>query len=1563
MALRLSPWVCALGLALAAGLPPARANIPGGGTGTGANVTLVNNNNGTVTMSNGILSILVTTAGATVNQINYTFNNTGSNQTLQILSGGKNGGQLYWETGGFGTGSFAYSVIVDPAVGDAKHAKGDYAEIDLFLNSATNGTMDVHFSMLRGSSGFYVTPIWSHRAADVAMGTGEERDNIYYAPYFNWRSTSYTHDKEEGIGQVEVPAAFSPQENALVTTGINAGTYDDKYKYSEDFGTERVWGWSSVSNSTIGVTGKNIGLWYCLGSSEYFNGGPLKPELMDAPMVIMTNGGHYLMGSDSNFGAGEVWTRVSGPYFVYVNNISATITNPIQASRALFADANAQAAAEISAWPYAWFVNGNYTPAAGRGNVTGRIVINDPYNPYASSAGLWVGVVQQPVTIDGVYDFQQWMKPYQFWVKGDANGNFTIPNVIAGANYTLYAFGPGAAGTFMSQNQSGGNPPVLYNLPAAPFAVVDPGGNTTVLGNVTWTPARVGPTVWEIGYPDRKSDKFRHGDDWWLGDIGPSPSQPSPVWTKFLEYPFDFPNGVKYMVGQSRWSTDWNFIQPIVEDSLGNSNPTNSTITFTLASAPAANATASLYIGTCSDDAGPLIVTVNGHVLVSGSGNVTATPSALPSTGYFPSYSSSDTSIREENHAPFSDERIGFPASLLVAGNNTINLNMRKGGYFANHAMYDYLRLEMPGYVPPAPAGVAVYPGNNCNLVSWPAVPGATSYNLLRSLTVVGNYTILAANVTGPVCGSGPANATFVDNTAANGTPYFYSVQSVNPVGASANSPASAGTAPSSGAATTAPAAPTGLMVAAVGNATVNLSWPVVPGASYYTLYRGTVVNLIGFIPSNIVLSNTITGNTYTDTSPTNGSQYAYFITATNAFGTSANSSSVVAKPVPAAPSTAPGSLTVNTAAGGNGTSTLSWTGTPGAVGYIIQRSTSASGPFTFVQTVTTLTYTDSGLSNNTAYYYTITAVNAAGVSGNSTVTSGVTAPNPPVITGVASTGNVTLSWSAVSGAANYTIQRSTSTGNETTITTGITNTTYTNTGLTNNLTYFYVVDAVNANGATSADSNEVSATPLAQAANVTASTGTANVTLAWGNVTGAATYSVFRGTVNGGPYATAVATNIAANTTVNTGLTNGTTYYYVVSAANTTTKGLGSNTTAIAATPLAAPANFTATAGTGAVTLAWSNTTGATAYTVRRGNVTGGPYATVAANVSINNYTDSGLVNGTAYFYVVAALAANSLSANSTEATATPLGVPGSLAATPGYGNIALAWSAAAGAANYTVQRSLTSGSGFATIASGVSTTNYTDPAAATGQTYYYRILAANAGGAGSPSAQLATTTIPPPAAPANLAATPGDATVVLTWSAPANATTFVVSRSLTTGGNYATIASGISSSNYTDANLTNGQTYYYVAAATNPSGTGPNSLEASATPAQTLNQWTAAAFPGVTDANITGPAATPDGDGVPNILKYFYGLSPGVSANTTTAPANTTTDNSNHILFTFRLGKNLTGVIYSIQSSPDLLTWTDTGVTATVLSDQGAYYLMQAAIPLGSAPSLYLRLKITTP
>lgn len=1051
------------------------ANIPGGGTGTGPDVTVTDNGDGTVTMANGIVSIVVTKSGASIHQIYYAYNNGGGIQTQQVLAGGKDGGEFYWEFGGWGGSSWAYSVVTN---------SGSYAEIDLLCDSASNGVVDIHYSMLRGSPGFYVTPIWSHRAQDAAMGTGEERDNIYIAPYFNWMSVNDQVQREEGLNATYSPAFYSPQENSLVTSGVLQGTYEDKYKWSADFGVERVWGWSSVSDPAIGLVGKNVGIWHVVASSEFYNGGPLKPELNDAPMVNMINGGHYYFGNDSGFAAGETWTRASGPYFIYFNKVTNTLTDPVQTSQALWADAQAQAAAEAAAWPYSWFNNINYAPASQRGTVTGQIVINDAANPNASASNLWVGVVQQPaVTINNVYDFQLWMKPFQFWTKSDAKGNFVISNVIAGANYTLYAFGPGAEGLFMSKNQTGGNPGIIFNLPSAQFTVVVTGGTTNNLGTVTWTPTRVGPTVFEIGYPDRKGDKFRHGDDYWVGDIGPSPTAPSPVWTKFLELPFDFPNGVNYVVGQNCWNTDWNFIQSVYPDFSGNSVTSSSTVTFNLATAPANGATASLLMGIASDDNSPIYVTVNG-TLLSG-GNATGTPqTSLPTTGWFPINDISDSNIREENHGGYSDERLTFAGSLLHSGNNTINFSFRQAGGsgFTHHFMYDYLRLELTGYVPPAPASVVAYAGNNAVLLSWPVTPGATSYNILRSTTSGGGYISITNGVVGPVCGSGPANATFVDNSAVNGTTYYYVVQSVNPVSASTNSPESSGVVPSSGIASTAPATPS--VVVTGTNNSVTLNWSVVPGADFYTIHRGTVVNKLGFVPLWITLNKTTTAASYTDASGTLGCNYSYIVTATSAGGTSGNSIAVTAKPVPPPPASAPVvSLTANFTST-NQSVFLHWSPLNGAVGYILYRSTNASGPFGFpgnyVMSMSTTNWTDGNLALNTQYYYVVVAMNAGGVSGNSAIVG--TPPAPPAapasLSAIPGDSQVILNWPAFAGATGYYLYRGTSSGNETTtVVANYSGTSYTNTALNNGTTYYFVVAATNAGGL-GPNSPEASATP-----------------------------------------------------------------------------------------------------------------------------------------------------------------------------------------------------------------------------------------------------------------------------------------------------------------------------------------------------------------------------------------------------------------------------------------------------------------------------------------------------
>ena len=232
---------------------------------------------------------------------------------------------------------------------------------------------------------------------------------------------------------------------------------------------------------------------------------------------------------------------------------------------------------------------------------------------------------------------------------------------------------------------------------------------------------------------------------------------------------------------------------------------------------------------------------------------------------------------------------------------------------------------------------------------------------------------------------------------------------------------------------------------------------------------------------STIVLNNTNTGTSYTDTSLTDGSIYSYFVTATGAGGTSGNSSSAVGVPLPAPPASAPGLLTGHFVSITN--VILNWSAVSGAVGYILQVSTNSNGPFSYLDNITETIYTNYSVTPG-PYYYQVAAVNAAGASPNATLTV-IAVPGAPVsLSAIPGDTQVTLVWSAVPGAAGYYLYSGTGSGNETTLVApaAYTGTSFTNTGLTDGTTYFYVVTATNA-GWPGPNSPEASATPSATVA------------------------------------------------------------------------------------------------------------------------------------------------------------------------------------------------------------------------------------------------------------------------------------------------------------------------------------------------------------------------------------------------------------------------------------------------------------------------------------------------
>jgi hypothetical protein len=170
---------------------------------------------------------------------------------------------------------------------------------------------------------------------------------------------------------------------------------------------------------------------------------------------------------------------------------------------------------------------------------------------------------------------------------------------------------------------------------------------------------------------------------------------------------------------------------------------------------------------------------------------------------------------------------------------------------------------------------------------------------------------------------------------------------------------------------------------------------------------------------------------------------------------------------------------------------------------------------------------------------------------------------------------------------------------------------------------------------------------------------GNAQVSLSWTASNGATLYYVKRSTTSGGPYTQISAPS--ASSFADTGLTNGTKYFYVVSAYNSAGQSANSSevsaTPTAPATPPAAPANLQATAGNAQVSLSWTPSSGATSYHVKRSTTSGSGYMQIAAPAAAS-YSNTGLTNGTAYYYVVSALNAAGESANSTQATATPANV-----------------------------------------------------------------------------------------------------------------------------------------------------------------------------------------------------------------------------------------------------------------------------------------------------------------
>jgi thermitase len=353
---------------------------------------------------------------------------------------------------------------------------------------------------------------------------------------------------------------------------------------------------------------------------------------------------------------------------------------------------------------------------------------------------------------------------------------------------------------------------------------------------------------------------------------------------------------------------------------------------------------------------------------------------------------------------------------------------------------------------------------------------------------------------------------------------------------------------------------------------------------------------------------------------------------------------------------TAPAAPTGLTATAGDAKVTLGWTASAGATGYNVKRSTTTGGPYTTIGTgVFTTSYTDTAVTNGTAYYYVVSATNANGESSNSNE-SGAT-PHGAVTASAAfvkSDATTKGGWQGVYGSQGYSLANL-----------GQSLPVWATLGMTGQSAWTWAGTTTDVRGL----QKPTNPADRIAACWYAAGSFTLDLDLADGATHQVALYGLDWDKAGRAEKVEVLdaATGAVLNTQTLSGFQNGTYLVWnmkghvkirvtMTGPVNAVLSGLFVDPAGGgAASPPAAPASLTATGGDAKVTLGWSASAGATGYNVKRSATAGGPYANVATGVTATSYVDTGVTNGTAYYYVVTATNGAGEGGKSNEASATP--------------------------------------------------------------------------------------------------------------------------------------------------------------------------------------------------------------------------------------------------------------------------------------------------------------------
>ncbi|XP_062144079.1 rhamnogalacturonate lyase B-like isoform X2 [Alnus glutinosa] len=436
------------------------------------------------------------------------------------------------------------------------------------------------------------------------------------------------------------------------------GEVDDKYQYSLENEDNKVHGWISADPP--------VGFWIITPSNEFRTGGPIKQDLTShaGPIALSMFVSTHYAGKDlgMSFEEGEPWKKVFGPIFVYLNSLSSPPNNP----QRLWANAKEQILSEVDSWPYNFTQSEDFLSSDQRGTVAGQLLVLDRY---INEKLMWAQSAYVGLAAPGeVGSWQRESKGYQFWTQADEKGYFIIKNVLPG-EYNLYGWVPGFIGDYKNDT----------------MITIKPGGEVQ-MDVLVYEPPRHGPTLWEIGIPDRTAGEFYVPDPYPTLMNRLYNNQPAQkfrqygLWERYADlYRYQ---DLIYTIDVSDYRKDWFFAHVTRRINNGTYGAATWQIVFELESVNN-DGNYTLQLALASANEADLEVRFN---------DASAMPSHF-STGLI---GRENAIARHGIHGLYWLASVDVASNVLQQGSNTIYLTQSKSRTPFQGVMYDYLRLEGP---------------------------------------------------------------------------------------------------------------------------------------------------------------------------------------------------------------------------------------------------------------------------------------------------------------------------------------------------------------------------------------------------------------------------------------------------------------------------------------------------------------------------------------------------------------------------------------------------------------------------------------------------------------------------------------------------------------------------------------------------------------------------------------------------------------------------------------------------------------------------------------------------